>query len=98
MTSDRVHQPEAFAKIMLLLFAVLFTAVLIHPDVDLLDVHDVRITNTRTQFRSTEGQLLQQAVLCARPQPRQPAVLERLSSTEQSIPSFDVAASSVLRV
>jgi len=84
---------------MLLLFAVLFTAVLIHPDVDLLDVHDVRITNTRTQFRSTEGQLLQQApVLCARPQPRQPAVLERLSSTEQSIPSFDVAASSVLRV
>lgn len=84
---------------MLLFFAVLFTAVLIHPDVDLLDVHDVKITNARRQFRSTEGQLLQQTpVLFAGLQLRQPAVLEWASSLGQSIPLFDVVASSVLRV
>jgi len=84
---------------MLLFFAVLFTAVLIHPDVDLLDVHDVKITNARTQFRSTEGHLLRQApILFSKPQARQPLVLEWLSFVEQSIPSSDVAASTLLRV
>jgi len=94
-----MHQPKALAKILLLFFAVLFTAVLIHPDVDLLDVHDVRIANTRAQFRSAEGQILQQApILLVRPQLRQSAVLERLSFAEESVSSGELAASSVLRV
>jgi hypothetical protein len=48
----RVNQSKiAFAKVVLLFFAVLFTAVLIHPDVDLLAVHDVKITTVRSQVR-----------------------------------------------
>ena len=94
-----MHQPGTIAKVMLLLFAVLFTAVLIHPDVDLLDVHDVKIVNARTQFRSAEGQLLQQApILFVKLQLPQSTVLERLFSVEQSITSFGIAASSTLRV
>src|SRR5438270_12203107 len=45
------HSTTAFAKMILLFFGVLFTAVLIHPDVDLLDVHDVKITSVRSQIR-----------------------------------------------
>jgi len=94
-----MHRPKTLAKILLLFFAVLFTAVLIHPDVDLLDVHDVKIANTRAQFRSAEGQILQQApILLVRPQLRQSAVLERLSFAEESVSSGELAASSVLRV
>jgi hypothetical protein len=94
-----VHQPGTIAKVMLVLFAVLFTAVLIHPDVDLLDVHDVKLVNAQNQFRSTEGQLLQQApILFAKLQLPQSTVLERLFFVEQSITSFGIAASSTLRV
>jgi hypothetical protein len=98
MGSNQV-QPKTLAKFLLLFFAVLFTAVLIHPDVDLLDVHDVKITNPRVQFRSAEGQILQQApILFARPPIRQSAVLERLSFVEEPVSSREVAASSTLRV
>lgn len=99
MGSNQVHQPKTLAKILLLFFAVLFTAVLIHPDVDLLDVHDVKIANARAQFRSADGQVLQQApILLVRPQPRQSAVLERLCFPEESVSSGEMAASTVLRV
>ena len=99
MGSNQMHRPKTLAKILLLFFAVLFTAVLIHPDVDLLDVHDVKIANTRAQFRSADGQILPQApILFVRPQLRQSAVLERLCFAEESVLSGDVAASSVLRV
>jgi len=99
MGSNQMHRPKALAKILLLFFAVLFTAVLIHPDVDLLDVHDVKIANARTQFRSADGQILQQApILFVRPQLRHSAVLERLSFAEEPVSSGEVAASSVLRV
>jgi hypothetical protein len=42
----------------LLFFGVLFTAVLIHPDVDLLDVHDVKITSVRSQIRPLDSSLV----------------------------------------
>jgi len=45
----------------LLFFAVLFTAVLIHPDLDLLDVHDVKISSVRSLPNSVEGHLVPQA-------------------------------------
>jgi hypothetical protein len=51
----------ALAKLILIFFAVLFTAVLIHPDVDLLDVHDVKITSARSQIRHLDGFFSQQA-------------------------------------
>jgi hypothetical protein len=90
---------KTFAKVLLLFFAVLFTAVLIHPDVDLLDVHDVKINNARSQFRSNEGQILHQApILFAGPQIRQSAVLGFSCFSAESDPSCEVAASSVLRV
>lgn len=83
----------------MLFFALLFTAVLIHPDVDLLDVHDVKITTARTQFQSAEGRLLQQApILFARPEINQTTVLERLCLADETVSSCDVAASSILRI
>jgi len=44
MGLKQVNRTGKFAKIMMLFFALLFIAVLVHPDVDLLDVHDVKIT------------------------------------------------------
>lgn len=52
------HSNSAFAKILLIFFGVLFIAVLIHPDVDLLDVHDVKITSVRSQIRPLDGLLV----------------------------------------
>jgi hypothetical protein len=99
MVRDQLNQPGTFAKVLLLFFAVLFTAVLIHPDVDLLDVHDVKITGFRTQLRSAEGQLLQQAsFLFARPEASKMAVLERLAFAIETISFCDVAATSILRI
>ena len=99
MVRDQLNQPGTLAKILLLFFAVLFTAVLIHPDVDLLDVHDVKITSSGTQFRAVEGQLLQQApFLFARSEASKMAVLERLAFAVETISSCDVAATSVLRI
>ena len=99
MVRDQLNQPGTLAKVLLLFFAVLFTAVLIHPDVDLLDVHDVKITTSRTQSGSVEGQLLQVApILFARPQASQMAILERLALAFETISSCDVAATSILRI
>jgi hypothetical protein len=99
MVRDQLKQPGTLAKVLLLFFAVLFIAVLIHPDVDLLDVHDVKITGSRSQFRSVEGQLLQQAsFLFARPEASKMVVLERLAFAIETISSCDVAAISVLRI
>jgi len=94
-----VKRTGTFAKITMLFFAVLFTAVLIHPDVDLLDVHDVKITTVRTQFRSTEGQLLQLApILSALAGISQATVLERRCLTSEPVSSCYVTASSILRI
>jgi hypothetical protein len=83
----------------MLFFALLFIAVLIHPDVDLLDVHDVKITSVRTQFRSTESQLLQQApVVFSPPAISRMTFLERLCFADETVSSCDVAASSILRI
>ena len=84
---------------MMLFFAMLFTAVLVHPDVDLLDVHDVKITSARTQFRLAETQLLQQApILFSSPAISRATVLERLCFTDETVPSCDVATPSNLRI
>jgi hypothetical protein len=99
MRLNPVNRSRTLAKIMLLFFAVIFTAVLIHPDVDLLDVHDVKITNARSQFRSLEGPLVQQApVLFARPQLSRPAILEHLLFADKAALGRDLSASSILRV
>ncbi|HST11740.1 MAG TPA: hypothetical protein VLL05_15295 [Terriglobales bacterium] len=84
---------------MLLFFAILFTAVLIHPDVDLLDVHDVKITNARSQFAPIEGRVVQQApILFAAAEAGRPPILERLLLDVAAGPSRDVGASSILRI
>jgi len=49
------HSKTALAKVLLVFFAVLFAAVLVHPDVDLLDVHDVKITSARSQLRLVDS-------------------------------------------
>ena len=99
MGLDQVNRTGTFAKITMLFFALLFIAVLIHPDVDLLDVHDVKITSVRSQFRSAETQLLQPApILFSPPAISQPAVLERLCFADETASLCDVAASSILRI
>jgi hypothetical protein len=99
MGLGQVNRTGTFAKIMMLFFALLFTAVLIHPDVDLLDVHDVKITSVRTQFRSAETQLLQPApIMFLSPAIGRTTVLERLCFADESVSSCDVATSSILRI
>ena len=99
MGLDQVNRTGTFAKIMMLFFALLFIAVLIHPDVDLLDVHDVKITSVRTQFRSAESQLLQHApTLSYPPAISRTTVLERLCFADETVSSCDLAASSILRI
>lgn len=99
MGLKQVNRTGKFAKIIMLFFALLFTAVLIHPDVDLLDVHDVKITSVRTQFRSTETQLLQQApILFTAPVISRTMVLERLCLADETVSSCDLTASSILRI
>lgn len=99
MGLDQVNRTGTFAKIAMLFFALLFTAVLIHPHVDLLDVHDVKITSVRTQFRSTESQLLRQVpILFSPPVISQRTVLERLCIADETVSSCDVVASSILRI
>jgi hypothetical protein len=99
MGLNRVNRLRTLAKIMLLFFAVLFTAVLIHPDVDLLDVHEVKITSTRSQCRSLEGPLVQSTVILrAETQLNRPAGSERLLLADEAVVSRDLAASSILRI
>jgi hypothetical protein len=89
----------AFAKTMLLFFAVLFVAVLVHPDVDLLDVHDVKISSARLQIHSVEGRLVPQLPgLFARPQLGQPYLLIGLRCVDDAGSSGDQNSSSILRI
>ena len=84
---------------MLLFFAVLFTAVLVHPDVDLLDVHDVKISNARSQSASLERNLVQQQpILFAGPRIGPSAIPERTLFVDEAVLSQDLSASSILRV
>lgn len=90
---------STIAKTIVLFFAVLFVAVLIHPDLDLLDVHDVKISSVRSLPHSVEGQLVPQFVAgFARPQLEQPRSYDYLHSTALAVPSFDLSLSSTLRV
>lgn len=99
MGTDRTIRSRTLAKAMLLFFAVLFTAVLVHPDVDLLDVHDVKITNARSQSASVERNLVQQQpILFAGPQVGPSAILERTHFADEAVFSQDLSASSILRI
>lgn len=98
MRSDATKK-LGFAKAILLFFAILFTAVLIHPDVDLLDVHDVKISSARSQFAPIEGRVVQQApILFAAAETGLPTILERLLLEVAAGSSRDVGASSILRI
>jgi hypothetical protein len=89
----------AFAKTMLLFFAVLFVAVLVHPDVDLLDVHDVKISSARLRVGSVEGRLIQQApVLYARAELGQSYLLNCLQCAHAAGSSSDQSSTSILRI
>jgi hypothetical protein len=89
----------AFAKTILVFFAVLFVAVLIHPDVDLLDVHDVRISNSRSQMGSVAARFVQPTLmLFARPQLDQGSLLTCLRFAQESVPSSDPSSASILRI
>ena len=84
---------------MLLFFAALFTFVLIHPDVDLLDVHDVKITNARSQIHTVEQRLIPQVPASfARPQPEQASLLDRSVCKEIAGGSGVHPSASILRV
>jgi len=99
MGLDPMNRPGAFAKTVLLFFALLFIGVLIHPDVDLLDVHDVKITNVRTQIRAAEGQLISQAPFAfAGPQIDQPSLLDILSSVDVTGSSRGHGSVGILRI
>jgi len=89
----------AFAKIVLLFFAVLFTAVLIHPDLDLLDVHDVKISSVRPQLHSVEGQLLPRIIaVFGRPRVEPSLSYNYLRSTDLLAPSSALSLSAALRI
>lgn len=88
----------AFAKIVLLFFAVLFTAVLIHPDLDLLDVHDVKISSVRSLPHSVEGYVVPQ-IVAAFARPLQPSFnYDYRISTDLTVSSFDLGLSATLRI
>jgi len=89
----------AFAKIVLLFFAVLFTAVLIHPDLDLLDVHDVKISSVRSLPHSVEGYVVPQIIAgFARP-PLQPSFnYDYRICNDLTVSSFDLGLSATLRI
>lgn len=93
------HSKTALAKVILILFAVLFTAVLIHPDVDLLDVHDVKITSVRSQSRHIDGLFVQQVpfLLSSAPVP-QDHPLSFLHSIWNASTSTDQVSSGILRI
>jgi hypothetical protein len=99
MGRNPVNRSKTLAKIVLLFFAVLFTAVLIHPNVDLLDVHDVKISNARSQIGPGEGWLIPSLpVLFARPPIDQSSFLSHLRPEEQNSPSGTPSTSSILRL
>lgn len=93
------RESNGFAKTLLIFFAVLFAAVLVHPDVDLLDVHDVKISNAHSQIRCVDGGVVSQVpVAFFRPQQEQPYRLDCLPNAHEAGPSSDQNSPSVLRV
>lgn len=89
----------AFAKIVLLFFAVLFTAVLIHPDLDLLDVHDVKISSVRSLPHSVESHLVSQIITAfAWPPLLQSFRHDDVSSTDLTVSPSDLGRSVTLRI
>ncbi len=99
MRTAPVTRLRTIAKITLLFFAVLFTAILIHPDLDLLAVHDVKITNARAQLGSVERQLVQQLPLqCAGLTLSSGPLWETLLFVDDGSSFHVPAASSILRI
>lgn len=58
---------KKIAKILLVFFAVLFAAILIHPEWDLPEVHDVKITSARHQSQCAAERPVQPVMLTATP-------------------------------
>jgi hypothetical protein len=88
-----------FVKIVLIFLAGLFTFVLIHPDLDLLDVHDVKIVSFRAQLRAIEARLTQPTPQLFSPVPRRtPFFLDFLSSVQFPASSNDLSLTATLRI
>lgn len=78
----RSYSQTRTGKILLWFFALLFAAILIHPDWDLLDVHDVRITSVRQQAQTAAKRPIQPLPISfARPRIEPPFLLEWLQSS-----------------
>ena len=58
---------KKIAKILLVFFAVLFAAILIHPEWDLPEVHDVKITSARHQSQCAGERPIHPVMLTVRP-------------------------------
>jgi hypothetical protein len=58
---------KKIAKILLVFFAVLFAAILIHPEWDLPEVHDVKITSARHQSQCAAERPIQPVMLTVAP-------------------------------
>jgi hypothetical protein len=93
------HSKSAFAKLILVFFAVLFTAVLIHPDIDLLDVHDVKITSVRSQVSPIDGSLARHAPFrLGSPHIASAQLLIFIGLTLDAASSTEQCSSSILRI
>jgi hypothetical protein len=88
------------AKVIFVLFALLFAAILIHPDWDLLDVHDVRITSVRLQSHCTAGRPLQPPPFVLVTGPSNPSLITfwAARSPNQVLSLHRIVLSSVLRI
>ena len=58
---------KKIVKILLVFFAVLFAAILIHPEWDLPEVHDVKITSARQQSQCAVERPIQPVMLTVTP-------------------------------
>lgn len=72
-------------EILLVLFAILFAAILIHPEWDLPEVHDVKITSARHQSQCPVERPIQPVTLAV----TQPLV--GIALTHKWLPTFDSA-------
>lgn len=88
------------AKLLLVFFAVLFAAILIHPEWDLPEVHDVKITSTRHQSQCPANRPIQQvAVALAHLAIPHTSALDQTHNFLFELPSFSPETlPSVLRV
>jgi hypothetical protein len=99
---DRLSEASQakITKLLLVFFAVLFAAILIHPEWDLPEVHDVKITSTRHQSHSPSECPVQPVVMGAmHPQIDWPFVLQSLPpSVSAETPASHEPLLTVLRV